>query len=133
MWLLGVAAKATWFDLRLPSCGPGFQSHAHHLRFKKMWQLSEKCTSGKSRWKLHWQLYHHWPLLLPPYYELCRCNKGHWRTEGRCLAERAKRQEIVSLLCEIKSSTLLSCFARNWQMRLDLIFFTQKVELDQVL
>ena len=28
-----VAAIAPWFCLRLPSCGPGFESQAHHLRF----------------------------------------------------------------------------------------------------
>ena len=29
----GVAAIAQWFRLRLPFCGPGFESQAHHLRF----------------------------------------------------------------------------------------------------
>ena len=28
-----MAAIAPWFRLRLPSCGPGFESQAHHLRF----------------------------------------------------------------------------------------------------
>ena len=28
-----MAAIAPWFCLRLPSCGPGFESQAHHLRF----------------------------------------------------------------------------------------------------
>ena len=28
-----VAAIAPWFHLHLPSCGPGFKSQAHHLRF----------------------------------------------------------------------------------------------------
>ena len=28
-----VAAIAPWFRLRLPFCGPGFKSQAHHLRF----------------------------------------------------------------------------------------------------
>ena len=28
-----VAAIAPWFHLRLPSCGPGFESQAHHLCF----------------------------------------------------------------------------------------------------
>ena len=28
-----VAAIALWFRLRLPSCSPGFESQAHHLRF----------------------------------------------------------------------------------------------------
>ena len=27
---VGVAAIAPWFRLRLPSCGPGFESQAHH-------------------------------------------------------------------------------------------------------
>ena len=27
------AAIAPWFHLRLPYCGPGFESQAHHLRF----------------------------------------------------------------------------------------------------
>ena len=31
--LIGVATIAPWFRLRLPSCGPGFESQAHHLRF----------------------------------------------------------------------------------------------------
>ena len=30
---VGVAAIAPWFCLRLPSCGPGFKSQAHHLHF----------------------------------------------------------------------------------------------------
>ena len=28
-----VAAIAPWFCLHLPSCGPGFEFQAHHLRF----------------------------------------------------------------------------------------------------
>ena len=28
-----VAAIAPWFRLRLQSCGPGFESQAHHLHF----------------------------------------------------------------------------------------------------
>ena len=28
-----MAAIAPWFRLRLPSCSPGFESQAHHLRF----------------------------------------------------------------------------------------------------
>ena len=28
-----VAAIALWFHLRLPSCGPGFESQVHHLHF----------------------------------------------------------------------------------------------------
>ena len=28
-----MAAIAPWFRLRLPSCGPGFESLAHHLCF----------------------------------------------------------------------------------------------------
>ena len=28
-----MAAIAPWFCLRLPSCGPGFESQAHHLSF----------------------------------------------------------------------------------------------------
>ena len=30
---LGVATIAPWFHLRLPSCGPWFESQAHHLHF----------------------------------------------------------------------------------------------------
>ena len=30
-----VAAVAPWFRLRLPSCGPGFKSQVHLLRFLK--------------------------------------------------------------------------------------------------
>ena len=33
MELLEVAAIAPWFHLRLPSCSPGFESQALHLRF----------------------------------------------------------------------------------------------------
>ena len=33
--MIRVAAIAPWFRLRLPSCGPGFESQAHHLCFKK--------------------------------------------------------------------------------------------------
>ena len=33
IWLRGVeVAIAPWFHLRLQSCGPGFESQAHHLR-----------------------------------------------------------------------------------------------------
>ena len=31
--MIMVAAIAPWFRLRLPSCGPRFESQAHHLRF----------------------------------------------------------------------------------------------------
>ena len=30
---MGVAAIAPWFRLHLPSCGPGFESQAHHSSF----------------------------------------------------------------------------------------------------
>ena len=30
---VSVAAIAPWFRLRLPSCGPEFESQAHQLRF----------------------------------------------------------------------------------------------------
>ena len=41
-----VAAIAPWFRLRLPSCGPGFKSQAHHLRFFNLyyWNCIEKIT-----------------------------------------------------------------------------------------
>ena len=39
-----VAAIAPWFCLRLPSCGPGFESQAHHLCFFNLyyWNCNEK-------------------------------------------------------------------------------------------
>ena len=41
-----VADIALWFRLRLPSCGPGFESQAHHLRFFNLyyWNCNEKIT-----------------------------------------------------------------------------------------
>ena len=33
IWKIWVAAIAPWFRLRLPSCGPRFESQAHHLCF----------------------------------------------------------------------------------------------------
>ena len=39
-----VAAIAPWFRLRLPSCGPGFESQAHHLCFFNYWNCNEKIT-----------------------------------------------------------------------------------------
>ena len=39
------AAIAPWFCLRLPFCGPGFQSQAHHLRFFNLyWNCNVKGT-----------------------------------------------------------------------------------------
>ena len=37
-----VAAIAPWFHLHLPSCGPGFESQAHHLRFFQKNQNKQK-------------------------------------------------------------------------------------------
>ena len=37
--VIGVAAIAPWFRLHLPSCGPGFESQAHHLCFFQLLKL----------------------------------------------------------------------------------------------
>ena len=37
MNMMRVAVIAPWFRLRLPSCGPGFESKAHHTLFLKKW------------------------------------------------------------------------------------------------
>ena len=41
-----MAAIAPWFCLRLPSCGRGFKSQAHHLNFFNLyyWNCNEKRT-----------------------------------------------------------------------------------------
>ena len=40
------AAIAQWIRLRLPSCRPGFESQAHHLRFHEFIEL---CNVGKTK------------------------------------------------------------------------------------
>ena len=43
--IVGVAAIAPWFRLRLPSCGLGFESQAHHLCFFNLyWNCNKKRT-----------------------------------------------------------------------------------------
>ena len=37
--MISGAAIAPWFRLCLPSCGPGFESQAHHLRFFKKYNF----------------------------------------------------------------------------------------------
>ena len=37
--ITGVVAIAPWFRLRLPSCGPGFESQAHQLCFFQLLKL----------------------------------------------------------------------------------------------
>ena len=46
-----VAAIAPWFHLRLPSCGPGFDSQAHHLRFFQFVLLKLYRGNGKNKQK----------------------------------------------------------------------------------
>ena len=36
---IGGAAVAQWIRSRLPSCRPGFESQAHHLRFFQIWKI----------------------------------------------------------------------------------------------
>ena len=46
-----VADIAPWFCLRLPSCGPGFESLTHHLHFFNLyvWNCYEKRTKINKR------------------------------------------------------------------------------------
>ena len=46
-----VAAIAPWFRLCLPSCGPGFESLAHHLRFFQfvLLKLSREKNENKQK------------------------------------------------------------------------------------
>ena len=46
-----VAAIAPWFRLRLPSCGPGFESQAHHLRFFQFGLLKLYQENNKNKQK----------------------------------------------------------------------------------
>ena len=44
------AAIAPWFCLRLPSCGPGFESQAHHLCFIQfVLKLKRKKNKNKQK------------------------------------------------------------------------------------
>ena len=44
-----VAAIAQWFCLRLPSCGPGFESQALHLRFFQLLKLYRENNENKQK------------------------------------------------------------------------------------
>ena len=46
-----VAAIAPWFRLRLPFCGPGFESQAHLLRFFQFVLLELYPENNKNRRK----------------------------------------------------------------------------------
>ena len=48
---LGVAAIAPWFCLRLPSCGLGFESQAHHLLFFQFVLLKMYRENNKNKLK----------------------------------------------------------------------------------
>ena len=45
-----MAAIAPWFRLHLPSCGPGFESQAHHLCFFNLyWNCKKRSKINKKR------------------------------------------------------------------------------------
>ena len=44
-----MAAIAPWFRLRLPSCGPGFESQALHLRFFQLLKLYRENNENKQK------------------------------------------------------------------------------------
>ena len=46
------AAIAPWFCLHLPSCSPGFESQAHHLRFFKF--VIELCCEKNEKRSQNW-------------------------------------------------------------------------------
>ena len=46
-----MAAIAPWFRLRLPSCSPGFESQAHHLRFFQFVLLKLYRENNKNKQK----------------------------------------------------------------------------------
>ena len=46
-----MAAIAPWFRLRLPSCGPGFESQAHHLGFFQFVLLKIYRENNKNKQK----------------------------------------------------------------------------------
>ena len=46
-----VAAIAPWFRLRLPSCGPGFESQAHYLCFFQFILLKLYQENNKNKQK----------------------------------------------------------------------------------
>ena len=46
-----MVAIAPWFCLRLPSCGPGFKSQAHHLSFFQFVLLKLYRENNKNKQK----------------------------------------------------------------------------------
>ena len=52
-----MAAIAPWFRLLLPSCGPGFESQAHHLRLFPIYIVEIEsvgnCYSNEERTKIN--------------------------------------------------------------------------------
>ena len=44
-----MAAIAPWFRLRLPSCGPRFESQALHLRFFQLLKLYRENNENKQK------------------------------------------------------------------------------------
>ena len=58
--IIGVAAIAPWFCLRLPSCGLGFKSQAHHLCFfqfvlKLKWEKNENKQKRGQDWPIYFK------------------------------------------------------------------------------
>ena len=53
-WFAWVAAIAPWFRLRPPSCGPGFESQAHRLRFFQFILLKLYRENSKNKQKDAW-------------------------------------------------------------------------------
>ena len=53
-----MAAIAPWFCLRLPSCGPGFESQAHHLSFFQfVLKLLREKNKNKQRRGMDWPIF----------------------------------------------------------------------------
>ena len=44
-----MATIAMWFRLHLPSCGPGFESQALHLRFFQLLKLYRENNENKQK------------------------------------------------------------------------------------
>ena len=58
-----VAAIAPWFRLHLPSCGPGFESRAHHLCFFQfeLLKLYQENNENKQKEAGDWPIFNIMP------------------------------------------------------------------------
>ena len=114
------AAIAPWLCLRLPSCGPGFESQAHHLCFF-MLKLKLYCCWNKKRTKINEK-----EAGIGPYFKKTTTayHLGQWYNSPYLLLLKSSMSNCIMTISQIHCNILFKL------MKLIYIPFVSKMALD---